>query len=199
MEQALQQLLAGTGVGFHLTGPAAVTLDLGSVSETVEVTGRASTGIVSSPKFTTPVRDIPQTINILSSTLLEEQGATTLRDALRNVTGITFQAGEGGTPAGDQMTIRGFSARTDMFVDGVRDTGGYSRDTFNVEQVEVAKGPSSAIAGRGSTGASINLVSKAPRLAPPTASPPRAGTRTSGAAPSTSISRCRAIVGTPSG
>ena len=64
------------------------------------------------------------------------------------------------------MTIRGFSARTDMFVDGVRDTGGYSRDTFNVEQVEVAKGPSSAIAGRGSTGASINLVSKTPRLTP---------------------------------
>ena len=166
VEQALQQLLAGTSVGFHLTGPAAVTLDLRSVSETVEVTGRTSTAIVSSPKFTTPVRDIPQTINILSSTLLEEQGATTLRDALRNVTGITFQAGEGGTPAGDQMTIRGFSARTDMFVDGVRDTGGYSRDTFNVEQVEVAKGPSSAIAGRGSTGASINLVSKTPRLAP---------------------------------
>ena len=64
-----------------------MTLDLRSVSETVEVTGRASTAIVSSPKFTTPVRDIPQTINILSSTLLEEQGATTLRDALRNVTG----------------------------------------------------------------------------------------------------------------
>jgi catecholate siderophore receptor len=166
IEQALQQLLAGTGVAFHRTGPTAVTLDLRAVSESVEVTGRASTAIVSSPKFTTPVRDIPQTINILSSTLLEQQGATTLRDALRNVTGITFQAGEGGTPAGDQMTIRGFSARTDMFVDGVRDTGGYSRDTFNLEQVEVAKGPSSAIAGRGSTGASINMVSKAPRLTP---------------------------------
>lgn len=166
IEQALQQLLAGTSVAFHLTGPAAVTLDLRTVSESVEVTGRASTAIVSSPKYTTPVRDIPQTINILPSTLLEEQGATTLRDALRNVTGITFQAGEGGTPAGDQMTIRGFSARTDMFVDGVRDTGGYARDTFNVEQVEVAKGPSSAIAGRGSTGASINMVSKAPRLTP---------------------------------
>jgi catecholate siderophore receptor len=166
LEQALEQLLAGTSVAFHLTGPTAVTLDLSPVSESVEVTGRASTAIVSSPKYTTPVRDIPQTINILPSTLLEEQGATTLRDALRNVTGITFQAGEGGTPAGDQMTIRGFSARTDIFVDGVRDTGGYSRDPFNLEQVEVAKGPSSAIAGRGSTGASINMVSKAPRLTP---------------------------------
>jgi PKHD-type hydroxylase C-terminal domain len=71
IEQALQQLLAGTSVAFHLTGPTAVTLDLRTVAESVEVTGRASTAIVSSPKFTTPVRDIPQTINILPSTLLE--------------------------------------------------------------------------------------------------------------------------------
>ncbi len=83
---------------------------------------------------------------------------------LRNVAGITFQAGEGGVPAGDQLTIRGFSARTDMFIDGVRDFGGYSRDAFNLEQVEVTKGPSSSIAGRGSTGGSINQVTKAPQL-----------------------------------
>ena len=74
---------------------------------------------------------------------MEQQGATTLREVLRNVPGITFQAGEGGVPAGDQLTIRGFSARTDIFVDGVRDFGGYTRDSFNLEQVEVAKGPSS--------------------------------------------------------
>ena len=80
---------------------------------------------------------------------MDEQGATTLRDVLRNVAGITFQAGEGGVPAGDQLSIRGFSARTDMFIDGVRDFGGYSRDSFNMEQVEVAKGPTSSLAGRG--------------------------------------------------
>ena len=97
---------------------------------------------------------------------MEEQGATTLRDVLRNVAGITFQAGEGGVPAGDQLSIRGFSARTDIFVDGVRDFGGYSRDSFNLEQVEVAKGPASSLAGRGSTGGAINLVSKAPHLTP---------------------------------
>jgi catecholate siderophore receptor len=65
-------------------------------------------------------------------------------------------------PSGDNLSIRGFNARTDMFVDGVRDTGAYSRDPFNVEQVEVSKGPSSAFTGRGSTGGSINLASKAP-------------------------------------
>ena len=121
---------------------------------------------MSSPKFTEPLRDIPQTITVIPRAVIEEQGATTLRDVLRNVAGITFQAGEGGVPAGDQLTIRGFSARTDMFVDGVRDFGGYSRDPFNLEQVEVAKGPASSLAGRGSTGGAINLVSKTPQLAP---------------------------------
>ena len=105
---------------------------------------------------------MPQTITVIPRAVIEQQGATTLRDVLRNVAGITFQAGEGGVPAGDQLTIRGFSARTDMFIDGVRDFGGYSRDSFNLEQVEVAKGPASALAGRGSTGGAINQVSKAP-------------------------------------
>ena len=84
--------------------------------------------------------------------MIEEQGATTLRDVLRNVPGLTVAAGEGGTPAGDNLTMRGYSARNDLFVDGVRDLGPQSRDPFNMEQVEVTKGPSSAISGRGSAG-----------------------------------------------
>jgi catecholate siderophore receptor len=160
--QALQQILEGTSISYRFSNDVTALLEFRTAAESVSVTATAS--VMSSPKFTAPLRDVPQTINVLKADLLAQQGAATLRDALRNVTGITFQAGEGGTPAGDQMTIRGFSARTDMFVDGVRDSGGYSRDTFNLEQVEVAKGPSSAIAGRGSTGGSINLVSKSPRL-----------------------------------
>jgi catecholate siderophore receptor len=119
---------------------------------------------VQTPKYTEPLRDIPQTITVVPRAVIEQQNATTLRDVLRNVPGISFQAGEGGVPAGDNLSIRGFSARTDMFVDNVRDFGGYSRDPFNFEQVEVAKGPSSSNAGRGSTGGSINLVSKSPQL-----------------------------------
>ncbi len=163
-EQALTKLLAGTSVGFRFTGSDSVTLDLAGTSEFVEVTGRPRA--VASPKFTEALRDIPQTINVITSDVMEQQGATTLREVLRNVPGITFQAGEGGVPAGDQLTIRGFSARTDIFVDGIRDFGGYTRDSFNLEQVEVAKGPSSGITGRGSTGGSINQVSKMPGLAP---------------------------------
>ncbi|MFH1499756.1 MAG: TonB-dependent siderophore receptor [Verrucomicrobiota bacterium] len=119
---------------------------------------------LSSPKFTAPLLDTPQTVTVISREVFEQQGATTLRDVLRNTPGITFQAGEGGTASGDQMTIRGFSARNDILVDGVRDAGTYTRDAFNLEQVEVAKGPSSTNTGRGATGASINLVTKTPKL-----------------------------------
>jgi catecholate siderophore receptor len=162
VDRALREILEGTSITFRFVAPDIARLEFRAAAESVDVTAVAPR--VASPKYTTPLRDIPQTINVIPSEFMEEQGASTLRDALRNVTGITFQAGEGGTPAGDQMTIRGFSARTDMFVDGIRDTGSYSRDTFNLEQVEVAKGPSSAVSGRGSTGGSVNLVSKTPQV-----------------------------------
>jgi len=119
---------------------------------------------VQTPKYTQPLRDIPQTITVVPKSVMQERGATSLRDVLRNVPGVTMQAGEGGVPAGDNMSIRGFNARTDMFVDGIRDFGGYTRDPFNMEQVEVSKGPSSSNAGRGSTGGSVNMVSKSPTL-----------------------------------
>jgi catecholate siderophore receptor len=119
-------------------------------------------GSPSSPKLTEPVLNVPQTITVVPQTVIEAQGATTLRDVLRNVPGISIQAGEGGVPSGDNLSIRGFSARTDLFVDGVRDFGGYTRDSFNTEQVEVIKGPASTYSGRGSTGGSINLSTKVP-------------------------------------
>jgi catecholate siderophore receptor len=162
-EAALRRLLDGTSLVFRRVG-SRIAIDVRGVTQSVEVTGRAAP--ISSPKLTEPLRDIPQTITVIPRAVMDEQGATTLRDVLRNVAGITFQAGEGGVPAGDQLSIRGFSARTDMFVDGVRDFGGYSRDSFNMEQVEVAKGPTSSLAGRGSTGGAINQVSKAPHLSP---------------------------------
>ena len=131
--------------------------------DTVEVHGHRVPA-PQSPKVTQPQVDIPRTVTVLPDEVLRAQGVTTLRDALRNVPGISMQAGEGGVPAGDNLTLRGFSARTDLFVDGVRDIGGYSRDPFNIEQVEVAKGPASTMTGRGSTGGSINLASKTARM-----------------------------------
>jgi catecholate siderophore receptor len=120
---------------------------------------------VSSTKYTEPLRDIPQSITVVPRAVIEQQNATNLRDVLRNVPGISLQAGEGGGgPGGDFLSIRGFNARNDIFIDGVRDFGGYSRDAFNMEQVEVVKGPASTYTGRGSTGGSVNVSSKAPRL-----------------------------------
>ncbi|RJG00249.1 TonB-dependent receptor [Noviherbaspirillum sedimenti] len=111
------------------------------------------------------IRDIPQSVTVINRAVLEAQAASTMTEALRNVPGITISAGEGGN-IGDNINLRGFSARTDIFMDGFRDLGQYTRDTFNVEAVEVLKGPSSMLFGRGSTGGVINQVSKKPGLKP---------------------------------
>ena len=118
----------------------------------------------SSFKYTQPLLDTAKTITVIPQSVMSDRGVETLRDALRNVTGISFAAGEGGQPTGDSMTIRCFSARTDMFVDGIRDIAGYTRDVYNTESVEVAKGPGSAVTGRGSTGGSINMATKSAKL-----------------------------------
>lgn len=161
-EQALRRLLEGTGIVYRFTAANTVTLDVTGPSSSVTVTDDQQQ--MSSPKYTSPLRDVPQTITIIPAEVIQQQGATTLRDVLRNVPGLTIVAGEGGNPAGDNLTLRGFSARNDVFVDGVRDLSPQARDPFNLEQVEVTKGPTSAYSGRGSAGGSINLVSKAPRL-----------------------------------
>lgn len=114
-------------------------------------------------KFTKPIRDIPQSVSVVSRQLLDDQHVTTMRDAVRNVAGISIAAGEGGAQ-GDNLTLRGFSARSDIYLDGMRDFGSYYRDAFDYEQVEVLKGPSSIAFGRGSTGGVVNQVSKVPEL-----------------------------------
>ncbi len=163
-DNALRQVLSDSQLVHRLTGTSTVVVEVRPVSEDVQVTADALP-VVTSPKFTSPLLDTPQTITVVPKALIDAQGATTLRDVLRNVPGITMQAGEGGGGLpGDTLTIRGFSATNDIFVDGVRDVGPYSRDAFNLEQVEVLKGPSSAFGGRGSTGGAINLATKSAGL-----------------------------------
>lgn len=160
-EQALEKLLANTGAAFKFTSPNAILIELRAVGSMVNVTDQVAP---TSPKYTEPLLDVPQTINIVPRAIMEQQGVTSLTEALRNVTGVTISAGEGGNAAGDNLTLRGFSARNDIFVDGVRDLSPQTRDSFNMEQVEVVKGPQSAFSGRGSAGGTINIVSKAPSL-----------------------------------
>ena len=117
-----------------------------------------------SPKATRPVRDTPQTITVLTNKVIEQQNLLTLRDVLSTVPGITFGAGEGGGGYGDSINLRGYSANTDITTDGVRDSAQYSRtDPFNTEQVEVTNGANSVVAGSGSVGGSINVVTKRPK------------------------------------
>ena len=162
-EQALREILRGTGVSYRFSDKQTVILEIHAGTETVEVRDESRV-VLSSTKYTEPLRDTPQTINVITKEVMEEQGATTLRDVLKNVPGLTITAGEGGNPAGDNLTLRGFSARNDIFVDGVRDLSPQSRDPFNLEQVDVVKGPGSVYTGRGSTGGSINLLNKTPGL-----------------------------------
>jgi catecholate siderophore receptor len=140
---------------------------LGAVHVTGSVLGNSYDTDSSTIGAKTPaaLRDIPQSVVVINRSLLDAQGATSFQDALRNVPGITITAAEGGT-IGDNINLRGFSARTDIYLDGFRDRGQYYRDTFDLDAIEVLKGPSSMLFGRGSTGGVINQVSKLPQLAP---------------------------------
>jgi catecholate siderophore receptor len=135
------------------------------VLPTVEVEGRAE-GYRSDksqlPRSGKALVDTPQSVTVVPQQVMEEQKATTVRDALRNVSGITMGAGEGGRQ-GDTFILRGFSGQNDIFRDGGRDLGWFTRDTFNLEGVEVFFGPSSVLFGRGSTGGAVNLVTKTPK------------------------------------
>jgi catecholate siderophore receptor len=162
-DEALKKLLAGTGLVARFQSPREAALQPEGGKYSVDVTGEASPIASSMPKYNAPLRDTAQTISVVPQEVLAEQGVTTLRDALRNVAGISLAAGEGGAQ-GDNLTIRGFTARNDLFIDGMRDFGSYYRDPFNLEEVEVLQGPSSVTFGRGSTGGVVNQASKAPML-----------------------------------
>ena len=111
------------------------------------------------------VQETPQTINVVPREILEQQNVTTLDQALRNVPGITASIGEGnGGVNGDQFRIRGFSSQNDVYVDGMRDFGSYSRDAFNYESVSVLKGPSATTFGQNTIGGAINITTRTPHL-----------------------------------
>ena len=176
IQQALQHLLEGTGVTFRFTAPTAVSFELRARSESVSVTARApgadpyadpdapyKADRLSSSKFTEPIVNTARTETVLTEEALEDKNATTLREVLRSTAGITLGSGEGGNAFGDRFFIRGFDARNDVFIDGVRDAGVSIRETFDDEQVEILRGPASSFAGRGTTGGAMNIVTKEAR------------------------------------
>src|SRR6185437_8244942 len=162
-EQALGKLLAGTGLTYRLNSAKTASLDLKNIATSVDVTTSVDILASTMPKFSEAPLDTPQTITAVSQKVMQQQGTTTLRDALRNVAGISLAAGEGGAQ-GDSLTIRGFTARNDLFVDGMRDFGSYYRDPFDTQEVAVLQGPASVTFGRGSTGGVVNQETKTPGL-----------------------------------
>jgi catecholate siderophore receptor len=169
---ALSTLVTGIALGLPALSaplPSAPTAAASPTQlPTIHVKGarnRYKVDVVESPKFTQSLLDTPQTINVIGKEIIEQQGATTLAEALRNSPGVgTFYVGENGsTSTGDAIFMRGFDTSGSIFVDGVRDLGSISRDVFDVEQVEVTKGPDGTEYGRTAPTGAVNMVSKQPR------------------------------------
>ena len=116
--------------------------------------------VQASGKFPEPILNTPKSVTVLTKQVLEDKNATTLKQAILSTAGVTLGTGEGGNAFGDRFFIRGFDARNDVFIDGVRDAGVSVRENFFTEQVEILRGPGSSFAGRGTTGGAINIVTK---------------------------------------
>lgn len=161
--------ILATAIGATLASVAHAADESPQVMKKVVVEGEAESyqrETSSSAKYTQPLVETPQTVVVIPPEVISQRNATTLRDVLRNTPGITFQAGEGGggLPGDQNFSMRGFTARNSVFVDGIRDSGSYTRDAFNLDSVEVAKGPTGTIGGRSASSGAINQISKTPHL-----------------------------------
>jgi catecholate siderophore receptor len=147
------------------------TVDNAKTLKAVEVRDKATAnesktyqpGLTLIGKTPVATKDVPQSLTVVNEKLMYDQGKDSFKEALQNVPGITFEAGEGGR-IGDNIRLRGFSVSGDIYLDGMRDVAQYNRDTFNLDRIEVLRGSSSMLFGRGSTGGVVNQVSKLPRL-----------------------------------
>lgn len=170
-ETALRRALAGSGLGLSIEGGAAVirprSTTAASPQQLPEVRVLAASptaayqaaAATSATRIDAPLRDIPQTVNVVTAALIADQAAQSLQDTLQNVPGVSFHIGDGQR---DQVYIRGFDAIGDQYVDGLRDDGLYYRDLSNVDRIEVVKGPAAVLYGRGSSGGIVNRITKRP-------------------------------------
>jgi catecholate siderophore receptor len=115
---------------------------------------------LASPKFPQPIVNTPRSVTVLTKEILEDKNATSLKEVARTTAGVTIGTGEGGSAFGDRFFVRGFDVRNDVFLDGIRDPAVSIRENFFTEQIEILKGPSSTVDGRGTTGGAINIVTK---------------------------------------
>jgi catecholate siderophore receptor len=146
----------------HAAAPQAASRTLGEITVVGSADNDFKADKAASPKYTEKLVDTAQSITVIKKELIGQQGAVTLTEALRNTPGVgAFFLGENGsTTTGDAIYMRGFDSSTSIYVDGVRDIGSISRDVFNIDQIDVLKGPAGTDNGRASPTGSVNLVSK---------------------------------------
>jgi catecholate siderophore receptor len=159
-------LSAPTWINAQTAQQDAKTLKSVEVRDSATATPEAKTyqpGLTTIGKVPVATKDVPQSLTVVNEKLIFDQGKDSFKEALQNVPGITFEAGEGGR-IGDNIRLRGFSVSGDIYLDGMRDIAQYNRDTFNLDRIEVLRGSASMLFGRGSTGGVVNQVSKMPRL-----------------------------------
>ncbi len=165
---SLALALVSPGIFLSAHAQAQTSSDNATMLAPVKVTGTTDNPYQApesaQTKFTAPLLDTPKSVQVIPKAVIQDTAAGSLQDVLRNSPGITFGGGEGGQPLADRPFIRGSSSGNNIYVDGVRDPGGQTREIFNLESVEVIRGADSTYGGRGSGGGSINLVSKRAKL-----------------------------------
>ena len=168
VEQALARLLEGTKLGFRATAYGVYAIELRLAPETVDVSAALiaykTNMSATTTKSLTLLRDIPQTLVVVRRELLVDQKARSVADAVKTVPGVSIAQGEGNR---DQLVIRGFSSKSDFFVNGVRDDQERFRDLYNVESLEVLQGPAAVLFGRGGAGGVVNIVTRTPMRGAP--------------------------------
>ena len=158
--EALAKILSGTGLTFRLARAGTYALEVAFVADSVDVRGRTPyqpAAPLESMRTAGPLRDVPQSVTIVTATAIADMAMQTMGDVVRYVPGVGMSQGEGHR---DAPILRGSSTTADFFVDGIRDDVQYFRDLYNVEQVEVLKGPNAMLFGRGGAGGIINRTTR---------------------------------------
>lgn len=138
--------------------PSATDYDGGAdMSPLVVVTGERDTRVRSATKTDTQLKDVPQAVSVVTKQRIDDQGMRSITDVLRAVPGASVASGEGHR---DAIILRGQNSTADFFVDGIRDDVQYYRGLYNLDRVEVLKGPNAMIFGRGGGGGVVNRVTK---------------------------------------
>lgn len=158
MKLRVTNLLTASAIALSVAAPAAFAQDSGEVADQIVVTGTyLYTDQVNALRTPTPIVDVPQSLTIVTADQFHQQGFDSVGDIINYIPGVSNSQGEGHR---DAVVFRGVRSTADFFIDGVRDDVQYYRPLYNIEQVEILRGPNALLFGRGGTGGILNRVTK---------------------------------------